>query len=237
MKIKALFQKIVAPEGHTCMVCGDDLVYESPYALCRGCDLVYNDGNRCVHCGRALHGEGHVCNGCKTYKCAFAEARSALVYEGNSRVVVRRFKFRAQPHLARPLAELMVSALVTTAWIADALVYVPMTKKAEYNRGYNQSRLLAEEIEKLTDLPVLPALRVIGDKKVQSALSAAARWKAVAGVFGTADIDLKGKRLILIDDILTTGATADACATALKKAGAKTVYLLTIASTADKKMV
>ncbi len=112
----------------------------------------------------------------------------------------------------------------------DVIVPVPLHWRKQWHRGYNQAELLAREVSQRRRIPLLKALRRVKATVNQSGLTSAARRSNIAGAFQPrAGIDLQGKRVLLIDDVFTTGATAGACARALKKAGAGNVALLTLA--------
>ncbi len=114
----------------------------------------------------------------------------------------------------------------------DALVPVPLHWWKRFRRGFNQSEILAGELSRHTAVPVLRALRRTRLSLTQAGLSQSERRRNVQRVFAASRrVDLAGKRLLLIDDVLTSGSTANACATALKKAGAYRVDVLTLART------
>jgi ComF family protein len=112
----------------------------------------------------------------------------------------------------------------------DFIVPVPLHWQRRWRRGFNQAELLAQEISKHRRIPILNALRRVKSTPNQAGLTSAGRRKNIAGAFQSRKgIDLTGKRILLIDDVFTTGATASACGRALKKAGAGNVSLLTLA--------
>jgi ComF family protein len=131
--------------------------------------------------------------------------------------------------LARPLGKFMNRALPVDAAF-DVAVPVPLHWRKKLDRGFNQAELLAREVAGHRGIPVSRALRRRKAGAVQASLSLAERRRNVAGVFElTTKPEIAGKRILLIDDVMTTGATASACASVLKRAGAKSVALLTIA--------
>lgn len=112
----------------------------------------------------------------------------------------------------------------------DAIVPVPLHWKRRWRRGFNQSELLAKELSRRRRMPVVKALRRVRPTANQAGLTSAARRRNIAGAFqAKPGANLRGKRVLLIDDVFTTGATASACAAALKRAGAASVSLLTLA--------
>jgi ComF family protein len=116
----------------------------------------------------------------------------------------------------------------------DAVVPVPLHWRKQWDRGFNQSELLARHIARRRGIPVLDALRRKRATAVQAELASAGRKRNVAGAFllragAKTQAALAGRTLLLIDDVMTTGATASACASVLKRGGAKSVSLLTLA--------
>jgi ComF family protein len=112
----------------------------------------------------------------------------------------------------------------------DVIVPVPLHWHRRWSRGFNQAELLAHEVSRHRRIPVLKALRRSKATLNQAGLTSAGRRRNMAAAFQPCDgMDIRGKRILLIDDVFTTGATASACARALKKAGAGNVTLLTIA--------
>ena len=112
----------------------------------------------------------------------------------------------------------------------DVIVPVPLHWRRRWRRGFNQAELLAREVAGRRGIPLVEALQRRKATVSQAGLTSAGRRRNIAAAFQPhAGVDLTGKRILLIDDVMTTGATASACARELKKAGAKTVSLLTLA--------
>jgi ComF family protein len=127
------------------------------------------------------------------------------------------------------LCDLLSAALPRDERI-DAIAPVPLHWWRKWRRGFNQSELLAHALSKRTGAPVIAALRRTRATAAQAGLSNTARRRNVTGAFSSrTSLSLNGKHVLLIDDVMTTGATASACAIALKKAGAVRVALLTVA--------
>ena len=145
-------------------------------------------------------------------------------------MLVAKFK-NGHPYLKDYFAELLVERLFEMPGL-DCIVYVPMTKKAVRKREYNQAELLAKSISKRIDLPVIKNCVIkIKETNEQKSLSRKERAKNLKGCFKVEKAsEIKGKRVLLIDDVLTTGATAEAITEKLLKAGADSVYLATVAS-------
>lgn len=145
------------------------------------------------------------------------------------RGLIHLFKYSGMKPLARPLAGFLERAISVDERF-DAVVAVPLHWRKRWARGFNQSELLARYIAKRRRIPLLNALRRKRATAVQASLAVAGRRRNVAGAFIVRPgSEITGKKLLLIDDVMTTGATANACAAALKRAGAKSVSLVTLA--------
>ena len=213
----------------TCDNCGGELFDGS--RLCARCKerLPYNNGRICPFCGRRVREEG-TCLDCKQKPLTVEKARSLFLYEGEVATLIRSFK-TGKKYLYRTFLEGLVPIAEEAFADTDAVTFVPMTKKAQRRRGYNRSKLLAEGLSRATGKPLLCAITKKRENADQRELSRQEREENMKNVFAVTDREeVKGKRILLVDDTLTTGATASALAEVLKKAGAATVYLLTVAS-------
>jgi ComF family protein len=135
--------------------------------------------------------------------------------------------------LARPLAVYLERAIAVDEHF-DAVVPVPLYWRKRWSRGFNQAELLARHVAKHRGIPLLNALRRKRATATQAGLASAGRRRNVAGAFvmrarTKPDPRIAGKKILLIDDVMTTGATASACASVLKRGGAQSISLLTLA--------
>lgn len=222
-------------DGHnfTCDICGREVFgNERVCAQCKR-ELPWNNGNVCPVCGRKVREEG-ICLECKQKPVGVDMARSAFTHEGEAARLVVRFK-KGKRYLYRALAELTLPLLVDEFSGADMLAFVPMTERAEKKRGYNQARLLAEELAARCAKPVLYCVEKRKESKPQKSLSRAEREKNLEGCFHITDKNaVKGKNVLVIDDTLTTGSTVSALSDELKRAGAASVCALTVTSVQNK---
>lgn len=180
-----------------------------------------DDAGRCALCRRGLRG--------------FDAAYSFGFYEDQLRELIHLFKYGQVQPLAKPLGRLLAMALPRERSF-DVIVPMPLNWRKRWRRGFNQAALLAGEIGRRTHLPVSNALRRVKNTAAQAGLTNAKRRSNVSGAFRAKNqIALRGKKVLLIDDVLTTGATAASCARALKAAGAAEVTLLTLAR-ADRRI-
>ena len=155
----------------------------------------------------------------------------SLGLEAVIRQAIHQFKYRNLRAIAEPLANLLVDYLTTKSMPGEVLVPVPLHRKRLRERGYNQSELLSRELSKLISLPVVAdfLVRERHTPPQTRATSVSERQNNVFNAFNCRDRSLQDKKVLLIDDVATSGATLDACATALKAAGASSVWGLTLA--------
>lgn len=223
------------PENYTCEVCGKE-IFEGN-RLCADCaeKVSFNDGFTCPKCGRKTTSDA-LCLECKALAPRFERAVSVFVYENNVCALIHKFK-NGKPYLKDYFADLLAPKCAEFA-AAQCVCYVPCTKKAKRARGYNQAELLAKALGKRLNLPVLKNA-VIKVKKTlpQKSLTRAEREKNLTAVFRAERSAVQGKILLLVDDVMTTGATADAVCAELLKKGAKKVYFATVASVQYKRIL
>jgi ComF family protein len=149
-------------------------------------------------------------------------------YEGALRELIHLYKYDRMKPLARPLGDLLATALPLDQRF-DGVVAVPLHWRRKWERGFNQSELLARSIARRCDAPLLHAVRRRKATRVQAGLSNNRRRENVSGAFIAKANAVRGMRILLVDDVMTTGATGSACSHALKRAGAQSVALLTLA--------
>lgn len=170
---------------------------------------------RCALCRRGVRG--------------FDAAYSFGFYEDELRKLIHLFKYARIQTLSAPLGRLLAQALPREQTF-DVIVPMPLHWRKRWQRGFNQAELLAREIGRRTHTPVRSALRRVRSTVSQAGLTSAKRRANVSGAFrAKRRAPLDGQSVLLIDDVMTTGATAASCARALKRAGARQVTLLTLA--------
>lgn len=193
-------------------------------------------GRDCLRCGRVLgpHAERDSCLDCRRRPFAFSQALAAAAYDGPVVDLVLRMKMRREAFWAEPLAGWLARRLADdrVPQTVDTVACVPTRLGARLARGFNPAELLARAVARSTGLPFSPGLlrcRLDPGPK-QTDLARAARFKRAAQVFLPGrDASVEGARILLVDDVITTGATVDACARVLRGAGADGVIAAAVA--------
>ena len=171
--------------------------------------------------------EQGLCGLCRRGLTGFDAAYSFGSYENELRELIHLFKYAGVETLSRPLGKLLLIALPREQRF-DVVVPMPLHWRKQWRRGFNQSELLAREISRAWKMPLKRAVRRVKNTAAQAGLTNAKRRDNVSGAFRVKHA-LQGMRVLLVDDVMTTGATAGACAAALKRVGASHVTLLTLA--------
>lgn len=168
---------------------------------------------------------------------AFDRARAVALHDGDAKGFVHRLKYSDRLDLARPMGRMMASACSEVLAEADLLIPVPLHWTRQVWRRFNQSALLAEEIAAITGKPVSStALKRKRRTQPQVGMSRAQRIANLQGAFTVppaARPEVEGRRCVLVDDVHTTGATLNACATMLRRAGAANIDVVTFTKVAD----
>lgn len=214
----------------------------------------------CFRCGKSLKGKNAaypLCADCRMnkHKLYFHSARAAGMYEGNLRRAIFVYKYQGNKKLLPALAGLLFSFLngeslntfssprnvnvkdddvFPDVHALHAITFVPMDAQKQKQRGFNQAELLALELSRKFSLPLIYGLRKRKGAKAQVSLSEKERWENVRGIFSVDDDEkekFKGKSILLVDDVLTTGATASECSRVLRKCGAEKIVVATLANT------
>ena len=239
----AIFNRIFPDE---CRVCGEALREVSRIPVCSRClgePAPIEAEYFCVACrmpflNRFPLDETGRCALCRLGLSGFDEVFTYGSYEGSLRKLIHVFKYGGVQPLAKPFGDLLAKAMPRERQF-DLIVPMPLHWRRRWERGFNQSALLAREISRRWNVPIRGVARRARATRPQAGLTNAKRRANVRGVFKV-KARLEGMRVLLVDDVLTTGATAAACARALKRAGASHVAVLALARTdrrGDRKSV
>ncbi len=221
----------------TCNNCGDE-IFESDNEkfFCRKCKdiLPFNDGNICLHCGRKTIQKENFCLTCKDKLVSLDICRSPFYYDKPISTMIKKFKYNGAKYLCEVFTEYLVKEYEKNEFDFDYITFVPMTEKACRKRGYNQSKLLAEGVSNSIGVPLFSGLLKKFDTKRQATLGAKDRLQNLIGAYKVTDKNtVKDRSVLIVDDVTTTGATAETLAKELLRVGAKRVGLLTVASLPD----
>jgi predicted amidophosphoribosyltransferase len=205
-----------------CLSCG-----KGGSVLCAPCTagLPRLGSTLCDRCGAPTAWPVRRCRECAGRRLAFASARAAVAYDGAVRPLVAAWKERGLRRLAGLAAELVVEALPRPS--VAALCFVPADRDRSLKRGHHPAQRLALELGRRWELPVEPLVRRARPTTRQRGLKLADRRRNVAGAFAGAG--RAPPRVVLVDDVYTSGATASTAASALRKAGARRVEVVTFA--------
>jgi ComF family protein len=210
-----------------CAACG--AIVDQVESFCADCwtQIAFLGDGGCGTCGLPLEGtDAATCAACLAQPPRIARTRAAVAYDELSRRLVLSLKYGRKVALARTMARYMAPLLPTGE--DRLLVPVPLHRARLWHRGFNQSIIIARALSRRTGAPVAPTLlsRTRRTPPLKG-LNARQRRRAVAAAFKVRDTAaLEGRTIVLIDDVLTTGATAEACARALRRAGAARVELI-----------
>jgi ComF family protein len=233
--LDAALSVLFAPE---CAACRCPLERPTDGTVCPACwrSIPLLTAPLCDRCGDPSPSwrdvGGTLCRRCRRLPGRVDRARAIGVYDGALRAIIHAFKYEQRRSLARPLASLMAARGAEILQAADLAVPVPLHRSRRRERGFNQ----AEDLAKHLGLPVVAALTRARRTATQAELPAARRHANVRGAFIAAGAAARvaGRRIVLVDDVSTTGATLDACAEVLRECGARAVLALTAARVVTK---
>lgn len=238
-KTKNIVLDALFPSNIKCILCGCDVPDFENSPICTKClkDNVFNNTNRCIYCDNPILDDNKVCDFCREKHKTFDKAFCPFLYTKKVRSAILKLKDDNGKYLAPTFAKYMAKRIQDEKADFDIIVPVPLSKKKMTKRGYNQSQLLADELGKLLNKPVCTDLLVkIKESGVQKNLNFSQRQQNLVGTFALTDKNfVKGKTFLIVDDVMTTGATLNACASLLKHYHSSNVYVTAIARNPLKK--
>lgn len=211
-------RKQVGEAGGLCVPCWSELSFiEEPYCRVLGYPQEYDTGE--------------ISDDAKNNPPHFDLARSVMLYNSQSKILVAQFKYHDRLDLAPLFSKMMMRAGKELIALSDVILPVPMHKARYFARQYNQAAELARNIAMLSNKTYEPrVLHRVKNTRRQVGLTQRERNRNLESAFHVSNaLKIEGKSLLLIDDVMTTGATLNECAACLKQAGAKNVYVLTLA--------
>lgn len=228
MKYFQAFLELLFPTPRICPFCH---VKQQELQLCTNCnkelEKIKEDLGQCTRCG-TFGVKGDECGNCFYWPQYFSGNYAAIPYDGKWRKTIHQLKFKNQGWLAPPLAQLMMAIIENEE--LDLILPVPLHKDRQRTRGFNQASLLGQEIGRMKGIQFSDQIlkRVIATPH-QSGLSQRKRTSNVRNAFQINDSSiLKGKNILLVDDLITSGATLIECAKVLHRGGAKKVTAVTL---------
>lgn len=227
-----------------CAVCASPFEDSERIFLCHECDAKIEriDQSHVCHCGVPLPEVIDLCPSCAQDERVLEQVYSFGWYEEREdphhvlSTLIKIFKYGGERALAPLLASYLAEAGEPLRPRVEQITFVPIYHEDERQRGFNQAELLARELGKLWDIPVVRALKKIKKTKPQASLSHEARRENIRGAFRLAKFTPCAS-ILIVDDVYTTGATLSECAQVLMESGIATVYGLTVARAAQKNIV
>lgn len=229
--------ELIFPSGIYCISCGSMIDQSRDYALCDSCIASFHwvGEKTCRKCGKILQEDYRydLCYDCRelerNFDCGFTCVQYGLLERG----VLMDFKYRGKAYIGKKLGDILYDRMAVEEREYDLIVPVPMFSKNRNKRGYNQAEVMAVRLAQHMKCACAPELLVRKRKTApMKGLGAVERYENLKNVFAVSPKNhytIAGKRILLIDDIFTTGSTLDACSMVLKNAGAMQVDILTFA--------
>ncbi|MDE5990968.1 MAG: ComF family protein [Clostridia bacterium] len=242
-KTKDFFEKVLLEifvDKYNCIICDKELRDKSRYGLCPEClkEMTFVKDRMCKKCGRLQLNEADYCLTCQNHLRYFDFARSCVVYDDKAKEIARGLKFGHRKYFAKYVSNFLIDRYEECFKDvnADFIIPVPLMKKRQEERGYNQAEAISKKLAEHYDLEIrTDIIAKIKQNSEQAKLSGKEREENVQGVYQvTKPQDVVDKRILIVDDVMTTGSTLSELAKILIKAKAKNVYALTFASTRYK---
>jgi len=218
-----------------CSGCG-----KTNYRFCPGClqSVSLIRSPFCAFCGKKTRPNQPVCSDCAGIPVHFTAAAAWAAYGGSLREAIHALKYKNDMGLGDFFARYMIEILLTRNWSFDLVIPVPLSPQRSRERTYNQSALLSRPVARYFHQDhSMVALRRIKDTGTQVKRNRMERDLSLTGAFSGNPATLKGRSVLLVDDIITTGATINHCSEALLRAGAVRVYAVALAKTFREKIV
>ncbi|MCK8816037.1 ComF family protein [Natroniella sulfidigena] len=226
---------ILYPAWPSCPACGREFS-SSEIGLCSECidEIEFIGADYCVKCGKLT--KNKICLDCREQERFFSQARAIGLYNKGLKEYIKQFKYDKQQQLAQPLGSLLAKYAEYYYQLnqLDLVTYIPIHKQRLEERGFNQAYLLAKQLNSELRLPIKSLLARVADTARQSELARQERLQNLAGKFRVENQQLiRGQRILLVDDIFTTGATVNEASKLLLEAGAEDVKVITLATGKD----
>ncbi len=228
--------EVLYPSGITCIICDDELPHECKGSICDKCyeKLPKSLEHVCDKCGESLDSLANFCLNCKkSSKRYFTKARAPFLYDGEIKNLIHNLKYNNKQYIGECLSEFLVDEYKKNNFDVDFVVPIPLNPKRLKQRGYNQALLLCKKFETELNLNINTTnlIRTV-DTPTQTALTKDERKQNLENAFKVVDKKLfRGKKILVVDDVYTTGATMEEASKTLLDCGASEVYCLSVAHT------
>lgn len=233
-ELKESFLDLIFPSDIYCISCNKP-IYNEIYSICEECKdkLHWIRGKTCDVCGKPLE-EWYFpneCSDCMQTKHAFTKGFSCVIYDEMERKIIIDLKYNGKSYIAKNIAEIMYHRIKQQDIHIDYIVPVPLHKKKENERGFNQSQLISKYLSKMLGIELKKdALMRTRYTQPQNQLTLSQRKRNLMNAFKVKNTsNLNNKNILLIDDVFTTGNTVDACSKELFTANVSAIYILTYA--------
>ena len=223
---------ILFPNGYKCLVCGCEIASDKKIGLCDKClnNLPRINAPVCNKCGEPVNIDSKYCVHCKHEMPVFTKCFSPYVFDGEIIKLIHGLKYGNQKYLATTLGNMVVNSTLEHGINFDIVIPVPLSEKRFKERGFNQAELIANSF-KAVGFEVCADV-VVRQKHTltQTSLTKSERKQNLVDAFTVLDKSkIKGKNILIVDDVYTTGATINSLSDVLKRSGAKNVYGVTVA--------
>lgn len=227
----------IYPKNINCIICDNPIKVTNTYSLCKDCfNELYFILDGCGKCGKPIINHNlereslSDCSYCYNKTFYFDRAISCIEYNDISKNLVLDFKYKSKTYLCKYIAQIMKEKLEIECVESDYILFVPLHKKRLKRRGFNQSEKIAKELSNLTNIPVLDCISRVKNTKKLYSLNKKERQKELKNCFSAKDnINLiKNKKVILIDDIFTTGSTVNEISKVLKLHSINSICIFTL---------
>lgn len=231
------FLNLIYPRNIYCILCNKAIKRDERYSLCNKCfeSISFIGLKACNKCGKSLEKEYLLedCHECIQQDHYFTRAISCVEYDEISKKIIFDLKYNKKRYLSYHMAEIMANRIKSFGKMdIDIIIPVPMYRKKEKRRSFNQAYLIASFFGKMMNIKVDKKILIkIKDTEAQNKLKKDERKKNLKNVFEfVSNKDIEGKNILLIDDVYTTGSTVDECSRILRKSGVSNIYVLTFAT-------
>lgn len=217
-----------------CVCCGKRLEKRAVHGICKHCydNMPFIPEPKCTICSRPISPETQICMECKYHSHSYDQALAVFEYSIVIRELIHRYKYGGEYSLSRTLGFFLSEQLKESGWKVDLMIPVPLHKNRQKSRGFNQSALLGDYLSQRNRITCRDDVLIRSmDTLSQTGFDRDKRAENLKDAFMVlAPQAVKDKNILIIDDVHTTGATVDSCSRVLRSAGAKKIYVLTIAT-------